>query len=312
MTAPAQAMNPMAAVPTGAAKPASTRRPIGRLVSGYLPALVVVIIAIVGPYLTRYSPTDVVGQGNLVPSALHWFGTDSSGMDVFARTFAAFRYDVPIGLAAAVLSTVVGIIIGIVIGTTESLPGAGGWIGRGVGRLVDLLQALPVIVLSLAIVAFFGSTPLVLIIAIGLVLMPGQARVVRSEVLKVRTEAYVEAGRVSGFSEVEILVRHILPNSSWPALENASLMFGSSILIVGALGFLGVGLPIPTPEWGSMISIGAPAAAVGRWWSALFPALALAFSVFALSIAGHRFFSPATPARSARKKKSSSSSPREK
>jgi peptide/nickel transport system permease protein len=123
------------------------------------------------------------------------------------------------------------------------------------------------------------------------VLLPSQARVVRSETLRVRGEAYVEAARISGFSEPRLIVRHVLPNVSWPALENTTLQFGSAIFVVAALGFLGIGLPVPTPEWGSMISVGAPAAAVGRWWPALFPAAALALTVVCFAVLGHRLFS---------------------
>jgi peptide/nickel transport system permease protein len=157
------------------------------------------------------------------------------------------------------------------------------------------LQAIPAIVVGLVLVAFFGTSVETLTIAMIVVLSPNQARLVRTEVLRVRTEAYLDAARMAGEREASVTVRHVLPNASWPALENSTLVFGAAILLTATLGFLGVGLHPPTPEWGSMISTGASDAAVGRWWPALFPALAIIASVASFAAAGHRLFSRSKP-----------------
>jgi peptide/nickel transport system permease protein len=284
---------PSAAAATTTPRRAARRRTTGRAraVLGCLPALVVLALTVLGPALAPYPAEEVVGTPNLPPGATYWFGTDPSGMDVFSRTLTGFSYDVLIGLGVTALATVVGIAVGLGVGMFEGRGGLSGLLARTASRALDLLQAIPAIVLALGLVSFFGATVVVLVVSISVVLLPSQARVVRSETLRVRGEAYVEAARISGFSEPRLIVRHVLPNVSWPALENTTLQFGSAIFVVAALGFLGIGLPVPTPEWGSMISVGAPAAAVGRWWPALFPAAALALTVVCFAVLGHRLFS---------------------
>jgi peptide/nickel transport system permease protein len=257
---------------------------------GYLPAAVIVLIAIVGPWLVPFSATDVVGQPNVSPNETHLLGTDSSGLDVFSRVLAATRNDILIAVVTALISTVAGIAVGLVIGMNESRGGLIGFIARGLARGLDLLQAIPAVVIALALVAFFGTSILSMTIALAIILGPNQARLVRTEVLQVRTEAYLDAARMAGEPELALTIRHVLPNASWPALENATLVFGAAILLTATLGFLGVGLKPPTPEWGSMISTGASDAAVGRWWSALFPAVAIVIAVGAFAIAGQRAF----------------------
>jgi peptide/nickel transport system permease protein len=193
-------------------------------------------------------------------------------------------------VATALISTVAGIAVGLVIGMNESRGGVIGFAARGLSRGLDLVQAVPAVVIALALVAFFGTTIFSMTIALAVILGPNQARLVRTEVLQVRTEAYLDAARMAGERELTLTVRHVLPNASWPALENTTLVFGAAILLTATLGFLGVGLKPPTPEWGSMISTGASDAAVGRWWSALFPAVAIVIAVGAFSIAGQRAF----------------------
>jgi peptide/nickel transport system permease protein len=231
-----------------------------------------------------------VGSPNLHPGAAFHFGTDSTGLDVFSRTIAAFRNDIVIATLTSLISTVGGILLGLLIGMNESRRGLLCWLARFLARVLDLLQAVPAVVIALALVAVVGTSVFSLTIALAVILTPNQARMVRTEVLKVRTDAYIDAARMAGEREFALTLRHVLPNASWPAVENASLVFGAAILITATLGFLGVGLHPPTPEWGSMISTGASDAAVGRWWSFIFPAIALLISVGSFALAGHRIF----------------------
>jgi peptide/nickel transport system permease protein len=255
-----------------------------------VPALAILLIAVIGPWLTPYSATDVVARPSISPNGTHLMGTDSSGLDVFSRVIAGARNDVAIALADVLLATGIGIATGLAVGMNESKRGPLGLLARGISRALDLLQAIPAIVIGLVLVAFFGASVTSLTVALAVILAPYQARLVRAEVLRVRTEAYLDAARMAGEREFVLTMRHVLPNASWAALENTSVVFGAAVLNTAALGFLGVGLHPPTPEWGSMISTGAADAAVGRWWPALFPALAMVACVGAFAAAGQRLF----------------------
>jgi peptide/nickel transport system permease protein len=270
--------------------PASDRRARLKLALKYAPFGVMVLIAIIGPSIVPYNPRRVVGSASLHPNGTFLMGTDSSGLDVFSRVIAATRINLEIGAAVALLSTGVGIILGLLVGMNESRRGPIGAVARGIARGIDLVQAIPALVIGLVFVAFYGASSTTLVIAIAIIITPLQARLVRTEVLKVRSEAYVEAGRIAGLSELHLTIRHVLPNASWPALENTAFVFGVAVILTAALGFLGVGLHPPTPEWGAMLANGASDASVGRWWSALFPTVALALAVSSVALANSAAF----------------------
>ncbi|OLT12442.1 peptide ABC transporter [Pseudonocardia sp. CNS-139] len=289
MSAPELA-TPTAGAPERPATAGPGRRWNAQAVLAVLPAGLLVVVAIVGPFVVPYPPRDVVAAPDLPPNAAHWFGTDSAGLDVFSRTVASTSNDLLIALLTAAVATVAGILIGLLVGMNEARRGPVGFLARGLSRTLDLAQAVPAIVVGLVLVGFFGASIPSLVAALAVVLTPNQGRLVRTEVLRVRGEAYLDAARLAGERPFRMVLRHVLPNSAWPALENATLVFGSAIVLTAGLGFLGVGLPPPTPEWGTMIAVGAPSAAAGRWWAALFPAIALAVSVFAMSALGRRLF----------------------
>lgn len=249
------------------------------------PAALLIIIAIIGPLVAPHASTEVAGIPSLPPGGRFWFGTDSSGLDVFSRVLVATRLNVFIGVASTLLATIIGILIGLLIGMNESGRGPIGLLARSLARALDLLQALPAIIVGLIVVAFYGASTTTIIMAISIIVMPLQARLVRTEVLRVRTEAYLEAARIAGLSELRLTLRHVLPNSSWPAAENTPFLFGVAVILTAALGFLGVGVPPPTAEWGSMLAQGASGASVGIWWPASFPALALIGSVASVALA---------------------------
>jgi peptide/nickel transport system permease protein len=253
------------------------------------PALLLVLIAVVGPLFVPFDPTRVVATPDRPPGGDYLFGTDASGMDVFSRVIAGAPNNLVMAVLATVIATVGGVLLGLLIGANESRRGPIGVVARGVARGLDVFQALPGIIVGLVLLAFLGSSLPALATVIAIIVLPAQARLVRVEVLRVRTESYLDAARISGESEFALTLRHILPNSCWPALENASLIFGAAITVGAAFGFLGVGLQPPTPEWGVMIASGTSSALSGRWWAALFPALALALTVVVISLTSARF-----------------------
>lgn len=221
----------------------------------------------------------MVARPLLPPSGDHWFGTDDNGLDVFSQVIAAARYDVLIALGVVFFATVGGIAVGLAIGMNESQGGPVGWFARLMSRSVDFIQAIPSMLFGLIAVAFFGASTLSLVIILAVILSPYQIRLVRTEVLQVRGEAYVDAARLAGTSEFRLTLRHVLPNAVRPAMYYMSVIFGVSIMLLAALGFLGVGLPPPTPEWGSMVSRGASGVSSGRWWPAAFPLVFLMTTV---------------------------------
>lgn len=251
------------------------------------PAAVFVLLAIVGPWLVPHDPEAVVGPSTTAPNGEFWWGTDSAGMDVFSRSIAAIRVDLVIAASVTVLATLIGAVLGVLAGSGESRGGVIGVLSRGLSRILDLADAVPVIVVAMVVVSFFGASSTTLVVALSVVLAPNPARLTRAEVLRVRSEAYLDAGRIGGLSEVRLSVRHVLPNATVPALENCTVILAVAVTIAAALGFLGVGITPPTPEWGSMVARGTSDMISGRWWSALFPSVVFALAVASLAVAGN-------------------------
>ncbi|WP_307804822.1 ABC transporter permease [Streptomyces sp. VRA16 Mangrove soil] len=215
----------------------------------------------------------------LPPGGDHWFGTDHLGRDVFARVV----YGTSASLRAALLAVAVGLLAGTVLGAVAGT--VGGWLDGAVMRCVDVLLALPGLLLSLAVVSALGFGTVQVAVAVGVSGVAGIARVSRAEVLRVRSADYVAAARLAGVRPGAVLLRHILPNSAAPVLVLAALEFGTSVLNVAALDFLGFGAPPPQPEWGALIAAGRDYLATA-WWLTTLPGLVLAGVILAANRAG--------------------------
>lgn len=248
-----------------------------------VPIVAIVLIAILAPIIAPYDPRTAVGASNLPPSAAHLFGTDGVGLDVFSRTVIGMQTSVRIGLIVVVLATVIGMIIGTFIGLAESKRGALGLLGRALNRVSDYIISVPAIVLGIVVVGLMGTSDVTLVLALTLFLVQAPIRLTRVEVLRVRKEAYLDAARMAGESSARIAFSHVLPNSMRPALANAPLVFGNSIIILASLGFLGIGVQPPTPEWGVMISEGISPLMIGFWWGTVFPSVFLFLTVLGVS-----------------------------
>lgn len=272
-----------------AAERTVAHRPLRRA-ARLLPMAALLALAAAGPLLTPHDPLQVAGPTSASPGGGHWMGTDSAGLDVFSQVLAATRTNLLIASLVVLLASLGGMALGLLTGMNESASGVRGAAARAVARAIEFVQAVPAMLVGLVAVAFYGSTVTTLVCALSVILAPLQARLVRTEVLRVRSEAFVDAARMGGMGEAELTVRHVLPNSCRPALEYMSVIFAVSIILTASLGFLGAGLPPPTPEWGSMISRGATDAAAGRWWSAAFPTAALIISVAIVATTSNRIF----------------------
>jgi ABC-type dipeptide/oligopeptide/nickel transport system permease subunit len=238
------------------------------------------LTAMLAPALVPYPPTlPAPGEALQAPSARHWMGTDEIGRDIFSRTLTGARISLPVGLAASLISLVLGVMLGLPAGYR------GGWLGTILMRTVDVLMALPTLLLGLAMVAALGPSLVHVTLAIGIAGAPRFARLVQSCVLTARASAYVEAARVVGCDDRTIAVRHILPNIIGPALVMATLNVGSAILAAATLSFLGMGAQPPTPEWGLILARGRDFLGTA-WWISTFPGLAIMFTVLAVNMLG--------------------------
>jgi peptide/nickel transport system permease protein len=260
-------------------KISSLRRFLNPLNVGYLLVAFYALVAILAPVLPLKDPKQIYVDDMLArPSREFLFGTDINGMDIFSRTVYAARLDLSIAFGAVFLALVLGIAIGALIGFV------GGFIDSLVGRILDLFQAYPVLILALAISGIASDSLLTVVFIITLVDAPVFIRLVRSEVVKIKSALFVESAKALGNSDFRIVFRHILPIAIPPVLIQIPIRIAYSINIVAAMAFVGVGIQPPTPEWGSMIKVGTPYISSGEWWIAIFPGLAIFGICLALNL----------------------------
>ncbi|MEU9886510.1 ABC transporter permease [Sphaerisporangium sp. NPDC051011] len=249
------------------------RRP--GLVAAACWAALVLLAAFAPGLLTSADPLAATPADKLAaPSAAHPLGTDELGRDLYARVV----HGAGLSLQATLIAVLVGLVAGSVLGLLSGF--LRGWADDVIMRVVDVLLAIPGLLLSLALVTALGFGTVNVAVAVGVASVASCARVMRSEVLRVRHSLYVEAAHAGGARWTRVLVRHVLPNSSGPVLVLAALEFGTSILSVSALSFLGYGARPPTPEWGSLIASGRDYLAVA-WWMTTMPGLTIAATVLA-------------------------------
>ncbi len=265
--------------------PAPMRRssPVLPAIGAFLPLVVILLIAALAPILAPYDPERTVGGARLAPSPDFWFGTDSVGMDVFSRTIYGAQIAVRFGVTVALWATVLGILLGTFIGLAESSRGVRASVGRVLNRVSEYIIAVPDIILAIVVVGIMGASDTALIVAMVLALVQAPIKLTRMEVLRVRNEAYLEAAEMAGEGPLRIAFVHVIPNALGPAMRNLPLIFGNCVIILASLGFIGVGVTPPTPEWGTMISSGLSSLMLGRWWETVFPALFVLFSVLGIA-----------------------------
>lgn len=227
--------------------------------------IVLVIVASVAPSLfATHDPYESIATDRLLPpSAEYLFGTDHLGRDVFSRVV----HGTALSLLSAALAVVVGVVSGAIVGLFSGF--IGGRIDFVIMRFVDVLIAVPGILLALIVVASLGFGPFSLALGVGLGAAGSFARVMRSQVLHIRNEEYVEAARTLGVRGPAILMNHVLPNAARPVIAMAALELGTAILAVSALTFLGFGAPPPSPEWGALVAAGRDHVSTNPWLSIL-------------------------------------------
>ena len=245
-----------------------------------------IVLALLAPLISPYGSEELTGELLAAPGGEFPFGTDRRGMDVLSRTLHAPRVDLTVGLAATLLAFVIGIPLGTIAGMFEDRGRIGGFSAQLIMRGMDVMQAFPVFVFALALVAVLGAGPVNLILGLAFVNTPVFVRQIRTGILVLRDEPFVEAATIAGWSRLRIAFRHVLPNALGPAASLVSVMIGFSILLTAGLSFVGAGVRLPTAEWGVMISEGSNQLGTGEWWPSVFPGLSLAFTIFGFSLLG--------------------------
>ncbi|MCH8111872.1 MAG: ABC transporter permease, partial [Proteobacteria bacterium] len=236
------------------------------------------------PLLSAWGPEDIDFSAFLVaPGPGHIMGTDGNGMDIWSRILYAARIDLGVALGAVALAVCVGSLIGGLVGYI------GGWVDEIAMRITDIVQAFPAFILALTVSAMFGGGLFKLTLVIGFIFAPAYIRIMRGEIRALRERTFVEAAECSGNTRFQILVRHLFPNALTPLLVIAPLNCGWAMLTLAGLSFLGLGVPIPEAEWGAMISAGAADVVGGRWWTSIYPGMALFISVLSFNLIGEGF-----------------------
>jgi peptide/nickel transport system permease protein len=255
------------------------REPLGAF--GMLIVLIMAITGLFAEELAPYSPTanDFLAMTE-APSWAHWLGTDQFGRDLLSRIIFGARTALIVGLTSAIVGGVAGLVLGVASAYF------GGPLDLALQRIFDIVMAFPLIIMALAMVAIFGTGVHNVIIAITIPLIPRCARVVRSSALAIREIPYVDAARACGYSHSRIILRHMVPNVMAPFLIMLTAFVGQAILAEASLSYLGLGVQEPTPAWGLMLQGGAEEYASTAPWIAIFPGLAIALTVFGVSLFG--------------------------
>ena len=249
--------------------------------------LLLIVSAAFAPIISRYDPNRVdLKVTNQPPSGAHWFGTDRTGRDIWARTMYAGRVSLSVGLVAVAISTVIGVVLGAL----------SGYYGKAVDfaimRVTDMVMSFPVIIIALTIVAilppeWFKYSILLVMAAIGLLTWPGVCRLARGQILSLREQDFVTAAQAVGMSRERIIFRHILPNAMAPILVSMSFAVANAILLEAGLSFYNLGVQRPTPSWGNMLE---PARTLmvleGSPWQWLPPGILIVISVLCINFIG--------------------------
>jgi peptide/nickel transport system permease protein len=255
------------------------RKPLGALSAAVLVALV--LTAVFADVLAPFDPVETHPEIRLqAPSRAHPFGTDDIGRDVLSRVIHGSRISLWVGLLAVGIGTMAGMIIGLLCGYCE------GRLDLILQRVMDAIQAIPGLVLALAIVSVLKPSTTNAMLAIAIVIIPGNSRIVRGAVLSTKQNRYIEAAQAMGCRHPRIILGHILPNVTAPILVIASIWLGNAILIEATLSFLGLGTQPPTPSWGLMLSSTGRAFMEQAPWLAVFPGLAISLAVLGFNLFG--------------------------
>ncbi len=255
------------------------RYPLGAI--GGLIFAIFVFCAVFADFIAPLDPLKTNAATSLSPpNAVMIMGGDMMGRDVYSRIIHGARISLAVGISSTLLGGIIGVFIGLMSGYLM------GWFDLLMQRLMDMMQALPLLALALVMAASLGPSLENTIIAISIPLIPNIARVVRSNTLSLREMPFVEAARAAGMSELRVAIRHVLPNTMAPLIVLGTAQLGAAILTEASLSFLGLGIPEPHPSWGRMLSESAAEYVRVAPWLVIFPGIAISLVVFGTNLLG--------------------------
>jgi len=266
-------------------RPGAFRRNLPALLGGSIVAIVV-FCALFADFISPHDPTAQEISKRLLPPSFmaggnpeYFLGTDQLGRDSLSRIIYGSRVSMTVGIGVVLLSGTIGVTLALVAGYR------GGRLDLGLSRIADIQQAIPYLVLAIAVVAMLGANLPNLILVLGITTWVFYYRVVRAEVLSTSQEQYVEAAKIVGAKDDRILVRHILPNVAGSIIVIATLLVANTIIFEASLSFLGLGVQPPTPTWGGMVADGRDYLG-DAWWVSVFPGLAILITVLGINLLG--------------------------
>ena len=249
-------------------------------VVGLIIIVIELIVAILAPYIIPYDYTTMdMASTFATPSLKHLFGCDDMGRDIFSRVLYGARFSISMGVLSIAIATVIGCTVGAVAGFY------GGWIDNLLMRFLDIIQAVPGLLMNIVIAAILGPGFINTIIAMAFGYIPGMARMLRAQMLRERGNEYIEAANSINCSKFRIIVHHLIPNCMSPIIVQATMGVAQAITLAAGLSFIGLGIQPPTPEWGAMLS-GARQFIRQAPHLIFFPGLAIAITVLALNLMG--------------------------
>ena len=253
-----------------------------KIIAGAVVIFIMGSVAIFAPFIATHNPNIInLAQENILepPSGNHYCGTDNLGRDVFSRMVYGARISLSVGFIAVVISLFVGVFMGAISGY---FGGKTDWI---ISRIVEIMYYFPTFFLIMMVITFLGPSIVNVMIIIGLTSWAGLCRLVRAEFLTLRERDFVFSARIQGASNFRIIFRHILPNAMAPIYVSATLSVGGAILIESALSFFGLGVQIPTPSWGNILTVGKNYIDYA-WWLTFFPGMAILVTVLSFNLLG--------------------------
>ena len=254
---------------------------------GMVLLIIIIFLALFGPSMVPYSASEQeLTNTNQAPSATHWFGTDDLGRDMWSRTWQGARVSLTIGFVAAIIDLVLGVVVGGISGYMAGRGKLGDRIDNGLMRIVEILYGIPYLLVVILLMVVMEPGITTIIIALSITGWVGMARIIRGQILQLKSQEYVLAAEKLGTSHSRIITKHLLPNTMGIIIINLTFTIPTAIFAEAFLSFLGLGVQAPFASWGTMANDSLGVILSGQWWRLFFPGFMIALTMFAFNAFG--------------------------